>query len=94
VTDERYRAYRQVMDALATDGADVLIKTEREILCDAAEGYLLMRPDSGGEATELAANVAAVLDSLVATRRWRTETAAAVQRAIEACGPSLAPVPA
>lgn len=94
MTSERYRAYRQVMAALATDGAAVLTQTERELLADAAEGYLLMRSAETGEAAELAATVAAVLSALVESRRWRDETAAAVQNAIEACGPALAPVPA
>jgi ABC-type nitrate/sulfonate/bicarbonate transport system substrate-binding protein len=94
MTDERYHAYRQVMAALATDGAAVLTPTERELLSDAAEGYLLMRPASAEEAMELSANVAAVLGELVASRRWRDETAAAVQSAIEACGPRPEPVPA
>jgi hypothetical protein len=94
MTDERYHAYRQVMAALATDGAAVLTPTERELLSDAAEGYLLMRSPTDAEAAELAANVAAVLDGLVETRRWREETAAAVRDAIQACGPQLEPVPA
>ena len=92
MTDERYRSYRQVLAALATDGATVLTPTERELLCDAAEGYLLMRSREDGEAPELEAKMAAVLDALVESRRWREETAAAVQSAIEACGPSRAPV--
>ena len=92
MTDERYHAYRQVMAALATDGAAVLTPTERELLTDAAEGYLLMRAPESEEAMELTANVAAVLGELVASRRWRDETAAAVQSAIEACGPPLEPV--
>jgi hypothetical protein len=94
VTDERYHAYRQVMSALATDGAAVLTPAERDLLCDAAEGYLLMRSPAENEARELSANVAAVLGGLVESRRWRDETAAAVQRAIEACGPQLEPVAA
>ena len=94
MTDERYRAYRQVMSALATDGAAVLTPAERDLLRDAAEGYLLMRTPGEGEARELAANVAAVLSGLVDSRRWRDDTAAAVQSAIEACGPRLDPVPA
>jgi hypothetical protein len=92
MTGERYRAYRQVLAALATDGADILTANERELLCDAAEGYLLMRSRDGEEAAELAANVATVLDGLVDSHRWREQTAAAVQSAIEACGPSLDPV--
>ncbi|MGH2979655.1 MAG: hypothetical protein ACRDLQ_08455 [Solirubrobacterales bacterium] len=94
MTDERYHAYRQVMAALATDGAAVLTPTERDLLCDAAEGYLLMRSASEGEAADLAANVAGVLGALVESGRWREETAVAVQSAIEACGPRLEPVPA
>jgi hypothetical protein len=35
-----------------------------------------------------------VLGGLVDSGRWRDETAAAVQSAIEACGPRLEPVPA
>ena len=68
--------------------------TERELLCDAAEGYLLMRSPADEEAADLAANVAAVLDGLVKSRRWREETATAVRAAIDACGPRLEPVPA
>ena len=94
MTEERYHAYRQVMSALTTDGAAVLTPAERELLCDAAEGYLLMRSPDEEEATELAANVAAVLESLVQTGRWRQETATAVQNAIDACGPHPEPVPA
>jgi hypothetical protein len=94
MTDERYRAYRQVIAALATDGAAVLTPTERELLRDAAEGYLLMRSPAEDEAPDLAANVAAVLDALVESRRWREETAVAVHTAIQACGPQLEPVPA
>jgi hypothetical protein len=94
VTDERYHAYRQVISALETDGAAVLTPTERDLLSDAAEGYLLMRSSDQAEALELAAGVTAVLDGVVESRRWRHETAAAVQRAIEACGPQLEPVAA
>jgi hypothetical protein len=94
VTDERYNAYRQVLSALATDGAAVLTPSERDLLRDAAEGYLLMRAPGEDEAAELSSNVAAVLGGVVESRRWRDETAAAVQRAIEACGPQLEPVPA
>lgn len=94
MTNERYHAYRQVMAALATDGAAVLTPAERHLLCDAAEGYLLLRSRSDEEAEELATNVAAVLDALVDSRRWRSDTANAVQSAIEACGPQLEPVPA
>jgi hypothetical protein len=89
VTAERYQAYRQVMAALATDGASVLTSSERDLLADAAEGYLLMESPEGAEAAELAANVAAVLRDLIESHRWREETAAAVQSAIEACGPEL-----
>jgi hypothetical protein len=91
---ERYHAYRQVIAALATDGAAVLTPAERELLRDAAEGYLLMRSPAEAEAPDLAANVDAVLGALVESRRWRDETAAAVRAAIEACGPQLEPVPA
>jgi len=94
MTDERYHAYRQVLSALATDGAAVLTTAEREVLSDAAEGYLLMRSRDEDEAAELTANVAAVLGGLVESGRWRNETAAAVQNAIEACGPRPVPVPA
>jgi hypothetical protein len=94
MNEERYHAYRQVMAALATDGAAVLTPTERELLRDAAEGYLLMRSPAEKEAADLEANVAAVLGALVESRRWRDETAAAVHAAIEACGPRLEPVPA
>ena len=94
MTDERYHAYRQVISALETDGAAVLTATERDLLCDAAEGYLLMRSSDEAEATELSAGVTAVLDGVIESRRWRNETAAAVQRAIEACGPQLEPVAA
>ena len=66
--------------------------TERELLCDAAEGYLLMRSPADEEAADLAANVAAVLDGLVKSHRWREETATAVRAAIDACGPRLEPV--
>jgi hypothetical protein len=94
MTDERYHAYRQVISALATDGAAALTATERDLLCDAAEGYLLMRSPDEDQAAELTANVAAVLGGLVDSSRWRDETAAAVQNAIEACGPRLEPVAA
>jgi hypothetical protein len=72
----------------------VLTTTERELLCDAAEGYLLMRSPDEDEAAELTANVAAVLGGLVDSGRWRDDTATAVQNAIEACGPRLEPVAA
>lgn len=94
MTDERYHAYRQVMSALATDGAAVLTPAERDLLRDAAEGYLLMRSHDDDEAPELSSTVGTVLDGVVESRRWRHETAAAVQRAIEACGPQLQPVAA
>jgi hypothetical protein len=93
MNDERYHAYRQVMAALATDGASVLTDAERDLLSDAAEGFLLMHPGTEDEAIELDANVSAVLGALVESRRWREETAAAVERAIRACGPAIAPVP-
>jgi hypothetical protein len=92
MTDERYRAYRQVLLALTTDGAAVLTTSERDLLSDAAEGYLLMRSREEDEVAELTANVAAVLRALVESGRWRHETATAVQNAIEACGPRFEPI--
>jgi hypothetical protein len=94
MNDERYHSYCQVMAALTTDGAAVLTDAERELLCDAAEGYLLMRSPVDREGVDLEANVEAALEALVESRRWRPETAAAVHRAIIACGPRLDPVPA
>jgi hypothetical protein len=94
MTPERYQAYQQVMSALDTDGASVLTATERALLSDAAEGYLLLRSTGEDEAAELATTVGLILDGLVTSHRWRQETAAAVQTAIEACGPRLEPVPA
>jgi hypothetical protein len=93
MNDERYQAYRQVIDALATDGAAVLTDAERELLRDAAEGYMLMRSPGDSEANDLRANVAVVLGDLVESGRWRRETAAAVRNAIEACGPRPVPLP-
>jgi hypothetical protein len=53
-----------------------------------------MRSTATSEAADLATNVAAVLDAVVESRRWREETATAVQNAIRACGPEREPVPA
>ena len=83
MNEHRYRNYLFVADVVRSD---VFSEAEREILRDAAEGLLLARsPDDGAE--EIAMQVSAVLDELVATDRLRYATAVELRARIEECGP-------
>ena len=83
MNSQRYRNYLFILDVVSSD---VFTDIEREILRDAAEGMLLAR-DPCDEVEEMAIEVTAVLDEMVARERLRRATAAELRARIEDCGP-------
>ena len=83
MNEHRYRNYLFVSDVVRSD---VFTEVERELLRDAAEGLLLARARPDGM-DEIAMQVSAVLDELVASDRLRYATAVELRARIEECGP-------
>jgi hypothetical protein len=84
VNSARYRNYLFILDVVSSD---VFTDIEREILRDAAEGMLLAH-DPCDEVEEMAIEVTAVLDEMVARERLRRATAAELRARIGDCGPA------
>jgi hypothetical protein len=80
----RYRSYVFVARVFASD---VFTALERDVLLDAAEGLLLARSLDTPEVEELAENVEAALEGLVAGRRIQSRTAVELRERIADCGP-------
>jgi hypothetical protein len=84
VTRTRYNAYRHLQSSLALAN---FTDSERELLRDAAEGFLLAGSLDCEELAELALTVVVTLEGVVAggrMSRWAAEHAKAW---IDACGP-------
>ena len=90
MTPQRYASYRQV---LQTVEHLPLREGERDVLRDAAEGFLLASDDGAWELTELGLGVSIVLDRVVGARRLTRDLADCLTQAIEASGPQAAALP-
>jgi hypothetical protein len=84
MTDQRYASYRQ---ALQTIDHLPLRVSERDMLRDAAEGFLLAPAEDSWELAELGLGVSIVLDRTVSSRRLTRDVADCLAQAIEASGP-------
>ena len=92
MTRTRYNAYRYLRSSLQL--AD-LTPAERELLDDAAEGYLLAESFDSEDLIELALTVAVTLETVVESGRMSRWAAQHARAWIDACGPAPAPrVPA
>ena len=88
MTNSRYKAYRNLLSSL---GLANLTDPERELLRDAAEGYLLAASLDSDELAELAWTVVVTLESVVASGRMSRWSAEHTKTWVEACGPMTAP---
>jgi hypothetical protein len=85
MTRARYDAYRQLVSSLELAG---FTAPEREILCDAAEGFLLARSFRCAELEELSLNVSVTLAAVVESGRMSRWAAEQARAWIDACGPT------
>ncbi len=88
MTRTRYNAYRYLRSSL--DLAD-FTQSERELLMDAAEGFLLAESLDTEEVVELGLTVAVTLDGVVESGRMSRWAADHARAWIDACGPTPAP---
>jgi hypothetical protein len=84
MTDQRYASYRQALQAIEHLP---LRMGERDMLRDAAEGFLLAPAEDAWELTELGLGVSIVLDRAVNSRRLTRAVADCLAQTIEASGP-------
>jgi len=92
VTRTRYNAYRYLRSSLELAN---FTESERELLCDAAEGFLLAESLDSDELAELALTVIVTLEGVVDSGRMSRWAAEHAKAWIDACGPMPTPgVPA
>jgi hypothetical protein len=84
MTAQRYSTYREFLQAI--EGLS-LRDGERDMLRDAAEGFLLARADDAWEVTELTLGASIVLDRVVDSRRITRLAADRLMLVLEASGP-------
>jgi hypothetical protein len=84
MTPGRHMAYRRVL--LSVHLAD-FTEAERELLRDAAEGFLLAPSLDSEEIIDLSLEVVAVLECVVGCGRMSRWAAEQMKAGIEACGP-------
>jgi hypothetical protein len=88
MTRSRYKAYRHLHASL---GLTNFTEPERELLRDAAEGFLLASSLESEELAELSLTVVATLDGVVSSGRMSRWSAEHAKAWIEACGPMPEP---
>ena len=88
MTITRYKAYRHLIASLRLTS---LTDPERELLEDAAEGFLLASSLDSEELAELSLTVVVTLDGVVSTGRMSRWSAEHTKSWIEACGPMPEP---
>jgi hypothetical protein len=84
MTAERYNSYCAVVRTLRHLS---LRPAERDVLRDAAEGFLLCRDEDPWELAELGLSASIVLDRAVSSRRVTREIANRLAEALNECGP-------
>jgi hypothetical protein len=87
MTRSRYHAYRYLLSSLELAEFN---DSERALLSDAAEGFLLARSGSG-ELAELGRTVQVALDGVVESGRMSRWAAQQAKTWIDACGPQPDP---
>jgi hypothetical protein len=94
MTHSRYNAYRHLVSSLELAN---FTDAERELLTDAAEGFLLAHSLETEELVDLAVTVVVTLEAAVECGRMSRWTAEQAKTWIDACGPAseqLVPAPA
>ena len=84
MTYTRYKAYRHLLASLRLTS---LTDPERELLEDAAEGFLLAGSLDSEELAELALTVVVTLEGVVTSGRMSRWSADHTKSWVEACGP-------
>lgn len=88
MTFTRYKAYRHLLASLRLTS---LTDAERELLEDAAEGFLLAQSHDSDELAELALTIVVTLEGVVASGRMSRWSAEHTKSWIDACGPMPEP---
>jgi hypothetical protein len=88
MTRTRYKAYRHLHASL---GLANFTQSERELLSDAAEGFLLAESLDCEELAELALTVVATLEAVIDSGRMSRWAAEHTKAWIDACGPMPEP---
>ena len=89
MTRSRYNAYRYLISSLELAE---FTESERELLGDAAEGFLLAHSPDSEELAELAMTVVVTLDGVVESGRMSRWAAGQAKAWIDACGPMPEPL--
>jgi hypothetical protein len=89
MTRTRYNAYRYLLSSLPLAG---FTESERELLRDAAEGFLLADSLDCEELAELALTVVVTLGGVVESGRISRWAAEQTKIWIDACGPTPEPL--
>jgi hypothetical protein len=88
MTYTRYKAYRHLLASLRLTS---LTDPERDLLSDAAEGFLLAPSYDSEELPELALTVVVTLEGVVSSGRMSRWSADHTKSWIDACGPMPEP---
>ena len=89
MTRSRYKAYRYLLSSLELAN---FTEAEREILRDAAEGFLLAPSLDSEELAELALTVIVTLGTVVESGRMSRWAADQAKLWVDACGPMAEPL--
>jgi hypothetical protein len=89
MTRTRYNAYRYLCSSLELAN---FTDSERDLLCDAAEGFLLADSLDCEELAELALTVVVTLDEVMESGRMSHWAAEHAKAWIDACGPMPEPL--
>jgi hypothetical protein len=89
MTRTRYNSYRYLLSSLHLAN---FTESERELLSDAAEGFLLANSFDADELPELALTVVVTLDGVVESGRMSRWAAEQAKIWIDACGPTPEPL--
>jgi hypothetical protein len=92
MTTQRAQAYRQVLNTLNEIGPSKLLRSEQDLIREAADTLLfshdLLEDDAAREALE---DVQRLCRGLVESGRWIEPTATQLVDDVAACGPTHAP---
>lgn len=88
MTYTRYQAYRHLLASLRLTS---LTDAERELMEDAAEGFLLAASHDSEELAELALTVIVTLEGVITSGRMSPWSAEHTKSWIDACGPMPEP---
>ncbi|MEX2195076.1 MAG: hypothetical protein WD844_07300 [Thermoleophilaceae bacterium] len=87
MTPARHRAYKRALQAVDELPPGILEPAEAELLCDAAEGLLLVRDGEGAERERLLESASLTLSMLFGSERMSAAQSERLWAMLAACGP-------